>query len=128
MKEGYSDPHFLFLKARAKTPIWKMPSLYWGRKVFLSSEMGSWGWEICKNFVTWTLIFLVTSPQFTVPIPNPSVLSILHKCIVSCLKVIKALWFWSLLQSLFSCEGSHIHAKNQQNLCTFSCSFYLMST
>lgn len=70
--------------------------------------------QIYTNSVILTRTFLIPSPQCTAPNPNPFVLSMLHKFIVSLSKRCKSFLLWSLLWIfilLWRYTHTHIHIK-----------------
>lgn len=102
---------FYFWKQGIELPCERCPP--WTRRKednLITREGESRPREICTNFVKLTLIFLSTSPQYTIPSPNPSVLSILHKLFL-CLKSVEAFCSGHVFSSSFSHEGSYMHMK-----------------
>ena len=69
---------------------------------------------VYTNFVKLTLSFLVTPSSCNTPSPNPFVLSIFHKFVVSLSKGYKGFWFFQFFGSSFSCEVSNVYVPKKK--------------
>ena len=94
-------PHPSFLKQIIKLSCEICSSCTRRKDDILITRDGELGVKksVQTNLVTLTLIFLVSFSPFTTLSPNPYVLSILHKFIVSCSKRYKSCLLWSLTSS-----------------------------
>ena len=104
-----------------KSPMWNLPSLELDEEGILITRDPEFRAEkaVWTNLTKLTFIFLVTPSLLITPSPNAIVLSFLHTFNVSLSKMYKTSCSGHFFRSLFSCEGSHVHVKIQQNLHAF---------
>ena len=117
-RKGIWPPALFFLETDPKTPGGRHLPCPRSR-IARDGDLGAKK-SVQTNPDKLTLIFLVSSSPFTTPRPNPSVLAVLHKCIVSLSNRYKNFLLWSLLQDLILLWRLPCTCKNSVHFVCFS--------
>ena len=119
--QEYSDSSFSSWKQEIKISYERYPPCPRRKEDIPTTGDREFGAEkfVQANLVEPILIVLVTSLPFSIPAPNPFVLTILHNFIILHLKGLKASSSGHIFRTSFCCEDTFVYIKKKLIKCVY---------